>query len=141
MVSGPALTDGTNLPIKSGNRHEKDYWFYLNKGFRVAPTANQDNHFRNWGTITAARTAVLADRLTKADILQAMKARRVYATEDQNLQILFTVNGQPLGSIIRTQNPQDLTIQVQINDPDEPNAVYKVELYRDDVGGDMKAMA
>jgi hypothetical protein len=137
IVSGPALTDGTNLPIKSHNRHEKDYWFYLNEGFRVAPTANQDNHFRNWGTITAARTAVLADRLTKADILQAMKARRVYATEDQNLQILFTVNGQPLGGIIRTQNPQDLTIQVQINDPDEPNALYKVELYRDDVGGDM----
>lgn len=137
MISGPALTDGTNLPIKSGNRHEKDYWFYLNQGFRVAPTANQDNHFRTWGTITAARTAVLADRLTKRDILQALKARRVYATEDQNLQVFFTVNDQPLGSIIRTQNPQDLKIEVQISDPDEPNAQYKIELYRDEIGGDM----
>jgi hypothetical protein len=127
IVSGPALTDGTNLPIKSGNRHERDYWFYLNEGFHVAPTANQDNHFRTWGTITAARTAVLADRLTKADILQALKSRRVYATEDQNLQVFFTVNGQPLGSIIRTQNPQDLTIDVQVSDPDEPNATYRMK--------------
>lgn len=137
MVSGPALTDGKDLPIKSGNRHERDYWFYLNEGFRVAPTANQDNHFRTWGTITAARTAVLTDRLTKADVLQALKARRVYATEDRNLHVFFTVNGQPLGSIIRTQNPLDLTIDVQISDPDEPNAQYTVELYRDEIGGDM----
>lgn len=137
MVSGPALTDGTDLPIRSGNRHEKDYWFYLNEGFRVAPTANQDNHFRNWGSITTARTAVLAERLTKANILQALKARRVYATEDQNLQIRFSINGQPMGSIIRTRDPLDLTIDVEISDPDEPNARYQVELYRDEIGGEM----
>jgi hypothetical protein len=137
MVSGPALTDGTDLPIRSGNRHEKDYWFYLNEGFRVAPTANQDNHFRNWGSITTARTAVLAERLTKANILQALKARRVYATEDQNLQIRFSINGQPMGSIIRTREPLDLTIDVEISDPDEPNALYQVELYRDEVGDEM----
>ncbi len=137
MVSGPALSDGANLPIKSGNRHEKDYWFYLNQGFRLAPTANQDNHFLNWGTITRARTAVLADRLTKANILSALKARRVYATEDQNLQVRFLVNGQQMGSVIRTTQAQDLSIEVEIADPDEPNAQYTVELYRDDVGGDM----
>jgi hypothetical protein len=138
MVSGPALTKvGTDLPIKSGNRHEKDYWFYLNHGFRLAPTANQDNHFVNWGTITRARTGVLANRLTKADILRALKARRVYATEDDNLQVRFTVNGQQMGSVIRTPQAQDLTIDVEIADPDEPNAQYKVELYRDEVGGEM----
>lgn len=138
MVSGPALTKlGTDLPIKAGNRHEKDYWFYLNKGFRLAPTANQDNHFLNWGTITRARTAVLANRLTKADILHALKARHVYATEDDNLQVRFTVNGQQMGSLIRTPQPQDLTIEVEIADPDEPDAQYKIELFRDEVGGDM----
>ena len=136
IVSGPALSDGTNLST-SDNRHEKDYWFYLNQGFRLAPTANQDNHFFNWGTVTRARTAVLADRLTKADILRALKARRAYATEDQNLQVRFLVNVQQMGSIIRTPQPQDLTIEVGIADPDEPNARYKVELYRDEVGGDM----
>ena len=136
IVSGPALKDGTDLPTTK-NRHEKDYWFYLNEGFRLAPTANQDNHFLNWGTVTRARTAVLADRLTKANILHALKARRVYATEDQNLQVRFLVNGEQMGSIIRTPQPQDLTIQVEIADPDEPNAKYEIELYRDEVGGDM----
>lgn len=138
LVSGPALTkEGTNLPIKSGNRHERDYWFYLNQGFHLAPTANQDNHFINWGTITRARTAVLADRLTKANILRALKARRVYATEDHNLQVRFLVNGQQMGSVIRTPQAQDLAIEVEIADPDEPNAQYRVELYRDEVGGEM----
>jgi hypothetical protein len=138
MVSGPALTKlGSDLPIKTGNRHEKDYWFYLNRGFRLAPTANQDNHFLNWGTITRARTAVLANRLTKADILRALKARNVYASEDDNLQVRFLVNGQQMGSVIRTPQPQDLTIDVEIADPDEPTAQYKIELYRDEVGGEM----
>lgn len=135
IVSGPALKDGENLPITSGNRHEKDYWFYLNQGFRLAPTANQDNHYLTWGTITRARTAVLADRLTKADILRALKARRVYATEDDNLQVRFNVNGQPMGSLIRTPQPLDLNIEVELSDPDEPGAQYRVELYRDEVGG------
>lgn len=135
MVSGPALTNASDMPIKSGNRHERDYWFYLNEGFRVAPTANQDNHYLTWGTINRARTAVLADRLTKADIIHALKARRVYATEDENLQLRFRVNGQEMGSIIRTPQPLDLNIEVAITDPDEPTATYKVELYRDTVGG------
>jgi hypothetical protein len=137
IVSGPALSDGTNLPITSNNRHEKDYRFYLNEGFRLAPTANQDNHFFTWGTITRARTAVLADQLTKADLLHALKARHVYATEDQNLQVRFVINNQQMGDVIRTQQPLDLSINVEIVDPDEPNANYTLELYRDEVGGDV----
>ena len=137
IVSGPALTNETDVEVTSRLRHERDYWFYLNQGFHVAPTAIQDNHFRTWGTITRARTAVLAARLTKPDVLRALKARRVYATEDQNLQIRFRVNGQEMGSIIRSNNAQDLSIQVDISDPDEPDAEYRVELYRDDIGGDM----
>jgi hypothetical protein len=137
IVSGPALTDGTNLPITSRLRHEKDYWFYLNQGFHLAPTANQDNHFSNWGTITRARTAVLADRLTKPDIMHALKARHVYATEDENLQVRFTVNGQQMGSITRIPQPENLAIEVEVSDPDEPDAQYKVELFRDEIGGEM----
>ena len=137
IVSGPALKDGGNLAIGSSNRHEKDFWFYLSKGFHVAPTANQDNHFFTWGTITRARTAVMADRLTAADLLRAMKARRVYATEDENLQLGFQVNGQAMGSIIHTPGPMVLNIDVEITDPDEPNAQYRVELYRGDIGGNI----
>lgn len=137
IVSGPALTDDTNVRIGSQNRHEKDFWFYLSKGFHVAPTANQDNHFFTWGTITRARTAVLADRLTTADILRALKARRVYATEDENLQISFQINGREMGSIIHSNSPLDLSITVTVSDPDEPNAKYNVELYRGEIGGSM----
>jgi hypothetical protein len=137
IVSGPAMKDGVNLGVSSGNRHEKDFWFYLNRGFHVAPTANQDNHFFTWGTITRARTAVLADRLTTADLLRAMKARRVYATEDENLQIRFRVNGQLMGAIVHTPQPMDLTIEVEISDPDEPDAQYKVELFGGEIGGSM----
>lgn len=137
MVSGPALTDGTNLEIRSSNRHESDFFFYLNQGFHLAPTANQDNHFFNWGTVTRARTAVLAERLTKADILHALKARRVYATEDNNLQLRFLVNRREMGSIIHSNQPQDLSIEVFISDPNEPNAEYTVELFRDEIGGNV----
>ncbi len=111
------------------------YLAYLNAGFRVAPTADQDNHFLTHGTSTDHRTAVLAPALTKQDILDGLRRRRVYASQDKNLEIRFTVNGQPLGSILALAPGTALQIQVGLRDPDEPHAAYDVILHRDTVGG------
>ena len=137
IVSGPATKKESGLSVTSRMRHEKDYWFYLNAGFRVAPTANQDNHFHTWGTSTRARTAVLAERLTKREVLEALKARRVYATEDENLQVRFWINDHEMGKVVALNQPTDLRIEVEVADPNEPQANYVVELYRDEVGGDL----
>ncbi len=70
---------------------EKYYRGFLNMGFHISPSANQDTHWRNWGTVTAARTAVWADSATFEDVMKAFQANRVYASEDDELAVVFQV--------------------------------------------------
>lgn len=70
---------------------ERYYRQYLNMGFRISPAANQDTHWKNFGSITAARTAVWADEATYPALMQAFKANRVYATEDDEMAVVFQV--------------------------------------------------
>lgn len=113
---------------------EPFYLRFLQLGFRVAPTGNQDNHHGQWGTVTEARTAILAPALTTKDLLDAMRARHVYATEDRNLRILARVNGRLCGDAL-TMAAKELAIEVTIEDADESDAEYLVEVFRGEVGG------
>ncbi|MCH8823252.1 MAG: CehA/McbA family metallohydrolase [Planctomycetes bacterium] len=89
----------TGLFAQSENKTHRDaseqnlatYRRYLNLGLHVSPAANQDTHSANWGSVTAARTAVLTDNPTYQSLMQAIKENRVYATEDDELAILFRV--------------------------------------------------
>ena len=52
---------------------------------------------------------------------------RMYATEDKNLEIGYTVNGMLLGSSL-TEVPEKLDIHVTVNDPDASDSISKVEV-------------
>lgn len=74
--------------------HLQNYSHYrrlLNLGFKISPAANQDTHGKNFGTVTAARTAVWADSPSYASLMAAIKANRVYATEDDEMVVAFQV--------------------------------------------------
>lgn len=131
VVNGPGLTDPEEDQVYFGTVKPAFYVAYLNLGLHLAPTANQDNHYRTWGTLTEARTVVLARELTRSAILQAMKERRVYATEDKDLKILFTVNGQPMGSILPRLQGGAAQIRVGASDQDEPASRYRVTIFYD----------
>ncbi len=70
---------------------ENYYRKFLNMGFHISPAANQDTHWKNFGTVTAARTAAWADAATYPALMQAFKANRVYATEDDEMAVAFQV--------------------------------------------------
>ncbi|MCD7881627.1 MAG: CehA/McbA family metallohydrolase, partial [Clostridiales bacterium] len=90
----------------------------LDKGWHVAPTNNQDNHKGLWGDANTARTVVLADNLTEDDIYDAMRNYRVYATEDNDLSIYYTLDGNIMGSILSESDVDDtVTLSVKISDP------------------------
>lgn len=97
----------------------------LDKGWHVAPTNNQDNHKGNWGDSNTARSVVLADALTEDAIYDAIANYRVYATEDNDLSILYSLNGNAMGSILGGQDAVD--IQAQISDPTDSGDM-KVEV-------------
>jgi hypothetical protein len=136
LLNGPAMAKTSGL--RSEAVQEKDFFEYLNYGFHLAPSTGQDNHYPTWGTVTDARVAVVADNLTKQDILTALKNRRAYATEDKNLRIIYKVNGNLLGSIVSTlpEVDSELDIQVSLRDDDEPDAHYSVEVFSDVAGGE-----
>ena len=67
------------------------YHRLLNLGFHLAPAANQDTHWRNWGTVTAARTAAWADSPTLDALMDAFRVNRAYATEDDELAVAYQV--------------------------------------------------
>ena len=104
-----------------------EYIKALDKGWHLAPTNNQDNHKGKWGNANDARDVILTDDFTEQGIYSAIRAMRVYATEDKNLEITYTVNGQQLGSII-TEKPKKLNVSVTVYDPDKTDSIVKVEL-------------
>lgn len=133
IINGPGQTPGDN---HDPARPDEDAFLkYLNMGFKVAPTADQDNHEKNWGSATPARTAIVAPALTKANVLDALRRRHVYATEDKNLKVVIKVNGHLCGDVISPVPVGELSIEYRIEDADEPNAEYAIQVFRDAVGG------
>jgi len=99
---------------EDGYRAYDYYTRALDLGWHVAPTNNQTNHDGSWGDASDVRTVVLARSLTEESLYEAMGKRRVYATEDKDLEIRYRLNGQIMGSILK--EPAH-TVTLELRDP------------------------
>jgi len=128
----PERRDGiTMFELFSGNSKARSeaYLAALNKGWRVAPIASLDAHGTHMIAQKQYRTGVLAPSLTRENIMQAMRARRVYATWDSNLRLTFRANGEIMGSVL--SNPTSLSCTIRVTDPDMSDTndrVTKIEI-------------
>ncbi len=104
------------------------YDLALDKGWHVAPTNNQNNHNGQWGDASRARTVILAETLTEEALYAAMKDRRVYATQDSDLTVYYTLNGAVMGSILPKSEEAEIT--VFLSDPTD-EAIGNVEVVTD----------
>jgi hypothetical protein len=91
------------------NSHYNLWIDALDKGWHIAPAAGDDNHSANWGR-DDIRTVILADENNRQSLMQAMAERRVYATDDYDLEIDFRINGYVMGSIIDNSGPATMTV-------------------------------
>lgn len=111
-----------------------DYLFYLAMGFKLSPSANQDNHFMNYGSATASRTGILAPMLSDSAIIDAFEARRTYASEDRNAQIL--VEAAPEDGTIALAGDEisvaqaRLKVRVGYKDPDSTDGSVAIRIYK-----------
>ncbi len=131
-LNAPALRDGRG---QRTHAREGLYFRYLNLGFHLAPSVGQDNHFRNWGVATDARVAVITSDFSRQGILSAMRARHAYASEDRNLRVVFRSGTALQGDV--TEPPSlgaELDLSVQIVDDDEPEASYRIDVFKDLAG-------
>ncbi len=116
-------------------RIESDWHYYLLEGFRLAPTANHDNHYANWGTGHSSRTAIIAPELTEQKLLDGIERRQVYASEDENLAIGFYADNRvPMGSqMATTANHVNLNLHFDAPDQEGP---FDIRLFHGRIGDD-----
>lgn len=132
VLNAPALKDGRD---QRTHAKEQQYFRYLNLGFHVAPSVGQDNHYRNWGVSTDARVAVITADFTRQGVLAALRQRHAYASEDKNLRLVFKVNGALQGDIVAPPIiGSELKLTLDIRDDDEPDADYRVDVFKDVAG-------
>ena len=138
VKSGPAFSTVTDYSDPSASTYQSRYFDLLLIGYHLAPAADQDTHYDNWGLANQQRTAVLATENSRAGIMEALKAGRTYATEDRNVVVDFsatasTVNYSMAESIpVSTGSQVDFTVNV--TDPDGENTL-QIELLQGSVGG------
>lgn len=133
VFNAPALRDGQRQRTES---RSSLYLKYLNLGFHLAPSVGQDNHYRNWGISTDARVVAITPDFTRRGIIAALRARHAYASEDYNLRIVFRAGNALQGDVVDPPPPgTELPLTVEIVDDDEPNASYRIDVFKDVAGG------
>ena len=118
VMNTSAFSSNTTETETSRSSYEGSWKKLLERGFHVAPATNQDNHCANWGKSYTNRTAVLiptGTALSKAALVDALKARRVFATLDKNSQLIFSANGKIMGE--RFDNAGALALNVGFYNP------------------------
>lgn len=103
----------------------------LNLGFHVGPVADHDSHCNNYGMALPTRTVYLAPSLTKANIMAAHRARRFFASEDPNAQLVFKSGTHVMGEIFNS--PGGATLVASVYDPDG-ESVSTLEIWRGQTG-------
>ncbi|RKP50300.1 phosphotransferase [Pararobbsia silviterrae] len=119
------VTEGESKRVDYGGRFDT----LLMRGFHVAPTSNQDNHCANWGSSAPNRTGLLipaGQPLNQATVFDAIRARRVFATEDKHALVVLRANGHMMGE--RFSNRGALTLSVEHRSR-RNRAVDKVTIY------------
>jgi len=96
----------------------------LNQGLRVGLIASNDGLGLpgSWGLGLAA---IWAEELTREGILNALRKRQVYGVTGDRIQLSFNANEQPMGSILETTDPLELSVDVTGS-----NAIDRIELIR-----------
>ncbi|GGY17824.1 CehA/McbA family metallohydrolase [Pseudoduganella dura] len=114
VMNSAAFSNRTDEGETRMSSYERTCQRALEAGWHVAFSSNQDNHCANWGASAPNRTGVLLPRgtpLTTASLLDAIRARRVFATTDKAASVVLTANGAMMGE--RIVNRGTLTLAVQ----------------------------
>lgn len=91
----------------------------LLKGWELGAVGGQDNHRASWGLQDAVRIAPLMKRLTEEDLVDALRNRRFYATQVQDLQFIVEARGYqspwyPMGSHLKREEIGSKPVQVRV---------------------------
>jgi hypothetical protein len=137
ILSGEALKQKPSGEFKSHAIHATDFAGYLDKGLHLSPTFGRDSHYCDADGVNAA-TGVLAEKLDKKSIMDALRERRTIATMNSDaLAGYMVMNGRHvMGSIVDEKDAPDVHVSVTINSAIQPDAKYTAILWADTKVGD-----
>jgi hypothetical protein len=113
VLNSSAFSTNTSESETTRPNYEAAFNTLLERGFHVAPSSDQDNHCANWGASYTNRTGVLIPSGTALGLdsfLNALRARRVFATEDKTAQIVLSANGHVMGERFANSGPLTLSV-------------------------------
>lgn len=87
-----------HIPEVKSFRNDRHGKYFLNQGYHYGFVCNSDGHKGNPGS--NGLTAVYAKELTRDAVIEAIRNRHVYGTTNARIRLLFTINGQLMGSIL-----------------------------------------
>ncbi|MBE6604346.1 MAG: hypothetical protein E7639_01400 [Ruminococcaceae bacterium] len=125
---GEALRGIYALYEMNAARYHQGYALALAKGWRLGPLFNEDNHGADWGA-SGGMGFVLAPALTRENILDGMRRRRTYTTNDRTMRVFYRVNGEWLGSVLHA--PTQLDVEINVTTEHE-GGIGRLELLAED---------
>jgi hypothetical protein len=99
-----------HIPEIKSFRPDRNGQYFLKEGYRYGFVCNSDGH--KGVVANNGLTAVFAEELTRAAVLEAMRARRCYGTTNARIRLVFTVNGELMGAELPRTDEQDIVIDV-----------------------------
>jgi hypothetical protein len=99
VESGPSTS--ANTTYSNPGSSMSYLWYYqklLAKGYHLAPAIDHDNHNTTFGRTTYSRSAVITSSLSKSEIISGFRNMHVYATQDCDTKVDFTLNTKIMGS-------------------------------------------
>ena len=96
---------------------------FLKRGYRYGFVANSDDHKGHVGV--NGLTAVYAPSLDREALLAAYRERRVYATTNARIRLLFTANGALMGSALPETADKEFRIEAVGEAP-----LKRIDLFR-----------
>lgn len=123
MRNGPSTSTNTTYTNPATSDDNQRYEDLLKKGYHAGPTIDHDNHNTTFGRTTQGRTVVLATSLTKANIADAYRNMRFYASDDYNLKITYKIGTKYMGSITTQVGTPTITVSVADDDAETVSSI------------------
>jgi hypothetical protein len=127
VESGPSTS--TNTTYSNPGSSMGYLWYYqklLSRGYHLAPAIDHDNHNTTFGRTTYSRSAVVAPVLSKTSIISGFRNMHVYATQDCDTKVDFTLNTKIMGSSLVAAGAPVIAVNLSDVSTSTAGAIIKI---------------
>lgn len=99
----------------------------LDNGWHLSPIFCEYNQYGSSNINNEFVNTILCEDLTKNQLLEGIKNRRIYLSENKNMDVYFSLNKLPMGTIIK--NPSYVRIIVSAIANTNNDKIKKIEIF------------